>query len=192
MDDDLIFRVPRDNFVHNYPYKKLLVTDYASLDKYPDNRADYYLNVTNHYTLDYISNYANLVTLSVECTFDNLKDIMKNYIEKPNTEVLVYGNIELMLMKYCPLNTIVNKEKVCNVCKNNNKYYLKDRNNKFYRLENNSLTHSTAILNCNKTNLINKIKDLKNIGITNYRIELLDENYEETKEIIERVKNSYE
>jgi len=193
MDNDLIYRVPRDNFNHNYTYKKLLVTDYASLDKYRDNFADYYLNITNHYSLDYISNYAKIVALSVECNIDLLKEIMDSYKNKPNVEVLVYGNIELMLMKYCPLNTIVNKDKVCNVCKNkNNKYYLKDRNNKFYRLENNNLTHSTTVLNCNKTNLIGDIKTLKNMGVTNYRIELLDETYEESKEIIERVKKEYE
>lgn len=193
MEDDLIYRVPRDNISHNYDYKKLLVTDYASLDKYPNNRGDYFLNVTNHYSLDYISKYANLVTVSVECSMDNLKDMMNHYEVKPNVEVLVYGNIELMIMKYCPLNTILNKEKVCSICKNkNNKYYLKDRNNKFYRLENNLVTHGTSILNCNKTNLINEIPKLKQMGIINYRIELLDENYEETKEIIERVKRNYE
>jgi len=188
MEDDLIFRVPRDSFNHNYNYKKLLVTDYASLDKYRNMTSDYFLNITNHYSLDYISKYANLVTLSVECNIDNLKDIMDSYVIKPNVEVLVYGNIELMLMKYCPLNTIINTDKLCSVCKNGNKYYIKDRNNKFYRLENNNITHSTTILNCNKTDLINDISKLKEIGITNYRIELLDETYEEVKELIERVK----
>ena len=188
MEDDLMFRVPRDSFNHNYNYKKLLVTDYASLDKYRNMTSDYFLNITNHYSLDYISKYANLITLSVECNIDNLKDIMDSYVIKPNVEVLVYGNIELMLMKYCPLNTIINKDKICSVCKNWNKYYIKDRNNKFYRLENNNITHSTTILNCNKTDLINDISKLKEIGITNYRIELLDETYEEVKELIERVK----
>ena len=188
MEEDLIFRVPRDSFNHNYNYKKLLVTDYASLDKYRNMTSDYFLNITNHYSLDYISKYANLVTLSVECNIHNLMDIMDSYVIKPNVEVLVYGNIELMLMKYCPLNTIINTDKICSVCKNWNKYYIKDRNNKFYRLENNNITHSTTILNCNKTDLINDISKLKKIGITNYRIELLDETYEEVKELIERVK----
>ena len=58
----------------------------------------------------------------------------------------------------------------------------------FSQLENNNITHSTTILNCNKTDLINDISKLKEIGITNYRIELLDETYEEVKELIERVK----
>jgi len=190
MDDDLIYRVPRDNIKHDYNYKKLLVTDYASLDKYRNNQTDYFLNVTNHYTLDYLLKYSNKIMLSVECSLNDIKEMLSEYKSLPNVEVLVYGNIELMLMKYCPLNTIVNKDKVCRVCKNNNKYYLKDRNNKLYRLENNNVTHSTTILNCNKTDLIDSIPILKNIGVTNYRIELLDETKEETKKIIERVRKS--
>ena len=79
-----------------------------------------------------------------------------------------------------------------NFSKNDNQYYLKDRNNKFYKLVNNELTHGTTILNCNKTNLIDNIKELEHMGITNYRIELLDESYDETKEIIERVKKQNE
>ena len=186
MTDDTIYKIPRDNIRHNYDYKKLLITDYASLDKYHNYSTDYFLNVTNHYSLDYISKYAKKVMLSIECTIENIKDILNK--SNNNVEVLIYGNIELMIMKYCPLNTIVNKDKICKVCQNDNKYYLKDRNNKLYRLENNKDTHSTIILNCNKTNLIDKIDELKKYGVTNFRIEFLDENKDEVKEIIERVK----
>jgi len=190
MNDNLIYRVPRDNIKHDYDYKKLLVTDYASLDKYPNNMGDYFLNVTNHYALDKVLEYANMVTLSVECNKGNIKDILNKYDKKPNVEIFIYGNIELMIMKYCPLNTIVNKDKICHVCKNNNEYYLKDRNNKLYRLENNKDTHSTVILNCNKTNLIEDIPEFMSMGVTNYRIEFLDENKEEVRKIIESVKKN--
>ena len=186
MENDLIFRVSRDNINHNYNYKKLLVTDLASMDKYKGNMGDYLLNVTNHYSVDLVSKYQNCVALSVECNLENIKDILNK--TNNNVEVFVYGNIELMLMKYCPLNTIVNKNKICSVCQNGKKYYLKDRNNKFYRLENNNFTHSTIILNCDKTDVIENIPILKSYGVTNFRIELLDETKEETEKIIERVK----
>lgn len=192
MENDLIYRIPRDNIKHNYDYKKLMVTDYASLDKYPNNRSDYFLNICNHYSLDYINKNSNMITLSVECNIEQIKDIMNSYKIKPNVEVYVYGNIELMLMKYCPLNYIVNKDKVCKVCKNNHKHYLKDRNNELYRIENNNLTHSTTILNYKKTDLISHIRELKSVGVNNFRIELLDETYEEVKKIIERVRKEYE
>lgn len=187
MDNDLIYRVPRDGIHHNYDYKKLLVTDYASLDKYPNNSADYFLNVNNHYTLDHISNYASKVMLSVECTNEDIKDILEKCNNKYNVEVLVYGNIELMLMKYCPLNMIINKNKLCNICRNNNKYYLKMLNGAYYRLLTNKNTHSTTILNCSKTNKIDDIIYLKSIGVTNYRVEFSDEKYDECLKILERV-----
>ena len=186
MDDETIYKIPRDNIKHDYDYKKLLVTDYASLDKYRNHETDYFLNITNHYSLNYVSKYAKKIMLSVENSIENIKEMLDK--SNSNVEVLIYGNIELMLMKYCPLNTIVNKDKICRICQNNNKYYLQDRNNKFYRLENNIDTHSTVVLNCSKTNLIDKLEELKNIGVTNYRIEFLDETKEEVNEIIESVR----
>ncbi len=192
MTDDLIYRIPRDNMHHSYPYSKLMATDYASLDKYKPERGDYFLNITNHYTLDYLNRYARLLTISPELSIDNMKDIMKHYNFNKNIEVLIYGNVELMIMKYCPLNFLVNKDKQCSICQNNNKYYLKDRNNAMYRLENNPSTHSTTILNYKKIDLINEIGELKKMGINNFRIELLDEDYNETKKLIERLKVNYE
>ena len=192
MTDDLIYRIPRDNMHHSYPYPKLMATDYASLDKYKPERGDYFLNITNHYTLDYLNMYAKLLTISPELSIDNMKDIMKHYNFNKNIEVLIYGNVELMIMKYCPLNFLVNKDKQCSICQNNNKYYLKDRNNAMYRLENNPSTHSTTILNYKKLDLINDIEELKKMGINNFRLELLDEDYNETKKLIERLKVNYE
>lgn len=187
--DNIIYKIPKDiksldNLNKN---KKYLVTDYASLKNFNDCIADYSLNITNHYTLNYFSKYNTMSMLSVECNMSNIKDIMDNTKNK-NVEILVYGNIELMVMKYCPINEFINKDKICNVCHNNKKYYLKDRNKVMYTLENNPFNHSTIILNHKKTDLIDKISEFKNIGVTNYRIELLDENYNETKELIERVR----
>ncbi len=192
MTDDLIFRVPRDNIRHEYKYPHLLVTDYASLIKYPYQRGDYFLNITNHYTVDYLSKYQDVLTLSAENNLENIKDILENYQNNINLEVYVYGNVELMIMKYCPLKNLVNKDSLCHVCTNNKKYYLKDRNNEKYLLENNPLTHGTSILDCHKIDLIKDIKSLKSLGVNNFRIELLEENYEESKKIIERVMKEYE
>ncbi len=183
----LIFRIPRDNIKHDYSYDLLLATDYASLDKYPNSGADYFLNATNHYTIDYLNKYASTITLSPENSLENIKDIMANYQAKNNIEILVYGHVELMIMKYCPLNYLVNKNDHCSVCQNNKNYYLQDRNKQFYKLENNPLTHSTTIMNTNLTDLREYIPALKKMGIKNFRLEFLDETYEEAKQIIEGV-----
>ena len=115
---------------------------------------------------------------------------MQNYHNNINVEVLVYGRLELMLMKYCPLNYLVNKDSIRHVCQNNKRYYLQDRNGAFYPIESNPLTHSTTILNTNLTDLRESIPNLKDMGVNNFRIELFDESYEKTKEIIEGVKKS--
>ena len=125
--------------------------------------------------------------LSIENKLDDIKDIMDNSHDK-NVEVLAYGNIELMTMKYCIVNKFINKDDKCHVCFSDNKYYLKDRNNEEYRIITNPMTHGSSILNYKKTNLIKNIPKLKEMGITNFRIELLDENYEEVKKLIEDVR----
>ena len=186
MNDNLIYRIPRDNLKYQDNYPNILATDLASLDKYR-TRGDYFLNITNHYTLDYLTNYGNIFCLSPECTIDNIKDIVNNTSNKEAIEVYLYGNIELMIMKYCLVNELVNKDKLCSLCTKNNNYYLKDRNNALYKIETNIINHSNTILNTNKTNYLDKLAILKEMGIKNFRIELLDEDYNETIKLIERV-----
>ena len=183
LEANIHYRIPRDLLTY-IEYNKPLLTDYGSMYKYPFNHTDYYLNVTNKYTLDYLTKFSNLITLSVELT---LKDIENMKINDENVEVMIYGNIELMIMKYCPVSYLLNKNKNCQICKSNNKYYLVDRNNKSYPIVFNNETHSTTLMNYKKTDLISEIKRLKQNGVNNFRIELLDEDYEETKKIIERV-----
>lgn len=183
VDENVFYCLERDLLTYK-DYPNSLITDYGAISKYPGRHSDYYLNVTNKYTLDYLTNFSKLITLSPELTINQIKDMN---IDNENVEVIVYGKIELMLMKYCPLNYLLNKDKECSICQLNNKYYLKDRNNELYRILTNKETHSTTILHYKNIDWINNISVLKEYGVKNFRIILLDENYEETKNIIERV-----
>lgn len=187
--ENLIYRVPRNIDKIHLDNNKYLLTDYGTLYKYPNNYGDYYLNVTNHLSLDYLSDYASLITLSCELKEQQIIDIILN--SQNSCEVLIYGHIELMLMKYCPLKYILNKNKSCNICQNNNKYFLKDRNDKLYPIITDLCTHYTSIMNYKPLDLIDSISKLKKEGLENIRIELLNENYEETNKIIERVKREW-
>lgn len=187
MEENLIYKIPRDKINHNYNYQKYVVTDYASLDRFPLSIADYYLNVTNSYTLNYLAEKAKSVMLSVELNDNQIKEIMNHFKGNINVEVLVYGKVELMLMKYCPLKKLINKDDVCSVCQNGNKYYLEDRNYKRYPILSNPLTHSTTILHYETINKIKEIKNYQKLGITSFRIELYDENYDKTLEILKNV-----
>lgn len=184
MKSNFIFKVPRDSKMYKYDYDDLVVTDYASLDKYPGNIADYHLNVTNHYSFDYLQKKAKSVMLSVEMNLSQINNLLSYYSGNGNPEVLVYGRIELMLLKHCPLKNIVNKDKICSVCQNSHQYYFEDRNKEKYPIVNNSITHSTTILNSKPLNMINDVPMLKEKGVNSFRVELFDEDYAQTKEVL--------
>lgn len=145
--------------------------------------SDYFLNITNHETLDYLSKYVDINTLSIELEDDNIERIMKhnNY----NVEMLLYSTFELMITKYCPVNRVANKDTVCTKCMKN-EYKLVDRNGSKYPIKTDVLNHLTHILDSKVTNNIEKLKYYYNLGIRNFRIEL---NSEDSKEIDAIIKN---
>lgn len=145
--------------------------------------SDYFLNITNHETLDYLSKYVDINTLSIELEDDNIERIMKhnNY----NVEMLLYSTLELMITKYCPVNKVANKDTVCTKCMKN-EYKLVDRNGSKYPIKTDVKNHLTHILDSKVTNNIEKLKYYYNLGIRNFRIEL---NSEDSKEIDDIIKN---
>lgn len=145
--------------------------------------SDYFLNITNHETLDYLSKYVDINTLSIELEDDNIEHIMKhnNY----NVEMLLYSTFELMITKYCPVNKVANKDTVCTKCMKN-EYKLVDRNGSKYPIKTDVLNHLTHILDSKVTNNLEKLKYYYNLGIRNFRIEL---NSEDSKEIDDIIKN---
>ena len=155
-----------------YENERLLCTEFGSVIKYNSNnkiRTDYYLNVANDYTIDKLTKLnCNSVTLSVELEIEQLNK-MKN---KENSEIIIYGTPECMIIK----NDILNIE--------NKKAYLVDTKNNKYKIIYDGFTH---IFNSSKINLIDKINRLKGFGT--YRIELLDETIAETQTIINKLKD---
>ena len=145
--------------------------------------SDYFLNITNHETLDYLSKYADINTLSIELEDDNIERIMKH--NSYNVEMLLYSTFELMITKYCPINKVANKDTECTKCMKN-EYKLVDRNGSKYPIKTDVLNHLTHILDSKVTNNIEKLKYYYNLGIRNFRIEL---NSEDSKEIDDIIKN---
>lgn len=145
--------------------------------------SDYFLNITNHETLDYLSKYVDINTLSIELEDDNIERIMKhnNY----NVEMLLYSTFELMITKYCPVNKVANKDTICTKCMKN-EYKLVDRNGSKYPIKTDVKNHLTHILDSKVTNNFEKLKYYYNLGIRNFRIEL---NSEDSKEIDDIIKN---
>ena len=182
--DNLYLRLER--VMTNYPdYKdeNLLIGESGSI-KYAKNNnviSDYYLNVVNDYTINLLEEKGiKRVTLSVEASDERINELSSKF----NLEMIVYGKAELMIMKYCPLNKIINDgKKPCDICKN--QYYLKDQDKLYPIITNNCYTH---ILHYKSINLIDNIKNYKNINT--FRIELFDEDCNEIEELINRLNHN--
>lgn len=181
--NNVYYRTSRvmSNF-YNYKNENILASELGSIYKYSKNNdvvSDYFLNVVNDYSIEFLKKLGvKRVVISPECDYNKIK-LLKN----KDIEVIIYGKMELMIMKYCPLKELLNN---CRVCKtNNNKYFLQDRLGYKYRIiHNNCLTH---IMHYKNIDYISNINEYINMGITNYRLELLDEKEEEVLKILNRI-----
>ena len=185
---NIYLKLPRVMLKHpDYKNENLLITEIGALEKYRDNNnviADYFINVTNNETISLLNEKnVKLITLSPEITTERLKNLIPNN----NLEYIVYGTIELMIMKYCPLKMLVNNDQdKCNICSLNDKYYLKDKNNNNYPIINTK--HYTHIMHKEILDNINNINLCLDKNISNFRIELLDETPKEIEYIINKIK----
>ncbi len=194
--NNLYLRLPRvkTKFLE-YSHEKLLITETGSLYKYAQENdvvTDYYLNVTNSYSFNFLERMnAKRITLSIEAKLKDVKKIVQNIANKSKIELFLYGYPEVMIMKYCPLKFLVNKEKNCHICQNLNKeYYLKDRNQKRYPILSEAKeNHLTHLFYYKPINRLKELEEYQEMGIRNFRIELLKENFEETKNIICKIKS---
>lgn len=188
--DNLILILPRINKVYKkYSNTPLLVRELGSLEVYKDNNitTDYTLNIANHNSICVLNNSnVNTITLTTEIKDDDLEIMMKSFSNLPNLEIILYGNIDAMITKYCILSTHINKDEKCCVCKNNTEYYLVDRKDKKYKILTDNLCNN-IIMSSKKINLISNIDYYKKLGINNFRFQFLDETYDEVISIINKV-----
>ena len=174
-----------NNFT-DYKDENLLVCELGSLNKYKLNNnviTDYYLNINNNSSIKLLEKLGvNRICLSPE-----IKDF--DYIgSNIDIEMIVYGRLELMITKYCPLNMLLNNDnKKCNLCLNQDKFALKDDQNRIYPLIHNK--HLTHIMHYKNIDLINNISDYQDKGINCFRLELFDENEDEVVKLINKLRS---
>jgi len=162
--------------------ENLLLTELGDIYKYPKNNnciSDYFLNVVNSYSINFLEKKGiKKVTLSPELSLNQIHDISKY---NNNVEVIIYGTLELMVMNHC----IIAMNDRCPNCKHD-KYFLKNKQNELFPIiTKNCKTH---IMHHKKIDLLNNIKELKEMGITNYRLELFDENEIQIQNILNKIK----
>ena len=186
--DNVFYRPLRSSFDINNADNYLMTNNGYLNNKYNKSITDIYMNTYNHLTTAVFSNYAYKIGLSPELENFEIEKLINDYNSKygimPNVEVLVYGKLELMIMKYCPVKHINNSES-CSLCTTNT-YYLDDRKgSKFRLLKDNS--HKVRVMDYQNIDKLDEIKYLKSIGVTNFRIDLLDESKKDIQFIINRL-----
>ncbi len=143
---------------------------------------NYTLNVFNKYTINELNKlkiFKN--TISPELDASTAKKI-SNY---SNSELIVYGKVPLMNMSYCPLGKSNKCYPTCDMkCRNNKKYYLKDKMNFKFEILPDNVQTVTTLYN-------SKITSISPYDFPNAtsRIDILDESIEEIQEIINIVKS---
>lgn len=177
----VFLRLPRVNSIYPSDVNNILVTDLGGVSKYNNVEynviSDYYLNVINNYSIKYLLEHnVKRVTLSPEIDYNNLDNLIKDKVE-----LIVYGRLELMLTKSCPIKELGNCP-----CNKEDKYYLEDINKHRYPIIHNNCL--TRIMHYKNINYLDNIKYYKSIGIKSYRLELFDEDYKATIELIDQIR----
>ncbi|MDL2292837.1 U32 family peptidase, partial [Acholeplasma sp. OttesenSCG-928-E16] len=157
-DDRLIPFYPRITHSKAMNSKSILsdIGDFVNLKKEGLSIADKYFNCYNSYSIEcLLLNGVKRVTFSDELKPNEIIKVLDSFYLRnsfyPNTEVMVYGPYELMILKNNPLHKYKNQENIYIKDLNKNSYFLKkDKNN------------TTTILYNNK-NLLNDITVLKRI-----------------------------
>ena len=178
-NNKVYLRLERVNSTYSSAASNILATELGAINKYKNSNliSDYYLNVVNNYSIKFLlDNGVKRVTLSPEINYNYLDDYIKD-----KAEIIIYGTIENMLTKSCPIKEL----QMC-PCKKEDIYFLEDINKNRYRiLHNNCLTH---IMHYKKINHLDNIDYYKNTGIRSFRLELLDETYDEVIKLINEIK----
>ena len=190
---DSIYPYPRiSNGMFRPKNSCVLINELSDINDGKFMIANAYLNTTNIYALYALYKLGfKRVTLSLEMGLNQIKTLIENYKKVfkviPNVEVVVYGKIDLMITKHCPINRALTRVDVnCARCKED-KFLLVDR--KGYKLE---LVKdgvcNIRILNPKKLHLVEYCNELSLIGVSKLRLEFSVENEEEVLEVIKGYK----
>ena len=174
--------------ITDYTGENLVIRDTGGIRYAKNNEvcADYLLNITNSSSLAHLHLH-NLesICLSVELDEPKIKSLTQNYKEEygffPNTEVLVYGRIQLMATKHCALDGHI----ACGKCKTSDNY-IEDMHGHHFPLLT-DIKCNNYIYSKEPVNIIHKIDKLKSIGINGFRLDFIDETPEEIHSILENI-----
>lgn len=179
-----------ENSIHKYHIKGFVISNISSYifmnkikEKYEDSFeyiANYTMNVFNNYTEKMLGKLGvKKVTVSPELDSSAIGAITNNKFCK--SELIVYGKVPLMTSNYCLLGNTNKCYPTCGSrCKEDVKYYLKDRLGFNFRVVPDNIQTITTIYNSRTTSISGS-----NFNVDSYRIDILDEDISEINNIIE-------
>ncbi|EJO5349527.1 U32 family peptidase [Clostridium botulinum] len=150
---------------------------------------DYKLNIFNSFAGDFYKEFIKTSCLSVELNKKEIKSIGK-HIDLQG-QMLIYGKIENMVSEYCPIGSTFGGKNSFSTCNKDCEigcYTLKDRMAAKFPVKTDIFCRS-HIYNNVAINLIDNIEEIKSIGINNFRLDFLNENYEKTEYILKSLKD---
>ncbi|ERI90794.1 peptidase, U32 family [Clostridiales bacterium oral taxon 876 str. F0540] len=145
---------------------------------------DYKLNIFNSYSADFYGSYISGASLSVELNKKEIAQVIKG--SRLPFHIKIYGKEELMISEYCPVGSVFGGKSSCSSCSENCKigdYILKDRKGENFPLRTDKFCRS-YIYNTFSTNLIPNLKEIKESNLRSFRIDLIDESYEDTLNVL--------
>lgn len=155
---------------------------------------DYKLNIFNSYSLKFYKDILHAATISLELNKKEITSLVKKAAIP--SYLMVYGKIELMISEYCPIGSVFggkSKENLnCSYKCHEEEFILKDRKGEEFPTLTDKYCRS-HIYNASPINLIPNLSEIKNMNITAFRLDFINENYEETLKILQSFsKGSFE
>ena len=178
-----------------FPNNKNLISHFIVKNVNKQNiTASQYCNITNSYALDCFFELGfNKCILSTELDISSIHNLIIDFENrhgfKPNIGVIVYGKIDMMIMKSCPIGSLFNNKAIhCERC-HIKKYEIKDIKGVRY--------HLVGDQNCNMKVLLDKpiylLDQLSRLDSQNFISKYLifsDENKDEIDKILKEIENN--
>jgi putative protease len=145
---------------------------------------DYYLNAFNWAsTVFFHCQGLAQVTLSPEMTLRQIQGLAAGKI---SLEILVHGTMLMMTTEYCPVGSLAGGRRTgvdCSMPCINRQYGLKDRMNFIFPVEQDKYCRS-YIYNPKKLCMIEHIRELADLGVKSWRLELKNANPDEVRQTV--------
>ena len=153
---------------------------------------DYKLNIINSEGYKFYDRFTDMSALSVELNSREMFDLAKRL--KTPSQVVIYGKYELMISEYCVIGSTFgtrSAESGCSYGCFKDRFVLKDRMNEEFLVKTDRYCRS-HIYNTVAVNLVPYIKEFKKNNINNFRVDFIDESYDDTKAILNYILNGEE